>query len=81
MITFQEMIRRLADFWVKQGCVVHQGYDLELGAGTANPATFLRSLGLSLTKRFTLSLAAAPLTAATARIRRGCSTTFNARSS
>ncbi len=45
MITFQELIRRLTDFWEKQGCVIHQGYDLEMGAGTFNPATFLRSLG------------------------------------
>src|SRR5262249_55467856 len=42
----------LADFWVKQGCVVHQGYDLEKGAGTANPATFLRSLGPEPYKAF-----------------------------
>lgn len=52
MITFQEMIRKLADFWVKQGCVVHQGYDLEKGAGTANPVTFLRSLGPEPYKAF-----------------------------
>ncbi len=45
MITFQELIRRLTDFWEKQGCIIHQGYDLETGAGTFNPATFLRSLG------------------------------------
>lgn len=45
MITFQEMLRRLMLFWEKQGCVVHQGYDLEVGAGTSNPATFLRCLG------------------------------------
>lgn len=45
MITFQELIKRLTDFWEKQGCVIHQGYDLEMGAGTFNPATFLRSLG------------------------------------
>lgn len=45
MITFQEMLRRLANFWEKQGCVIHQGYDLETGAGTFNPTTFLRCLG------------------------------------
>lgn len=45
MITFQEMQRRLANFWEKQGCVIHQGYDLETGAGTFNPTTFLRCLG------------------------------------
>lgn len=45
MSTFQELIRNLSHFWEKQGCVIHQGYDLEVGAGTSNPATFLRCLG------------------------------------
>lgn len=45
MSTFQELIRNLSVFWEKQGCIVHQGYDLEVGAGTSNPATFLRCLG------------------------------------
>ncbi|KIC74808.1 Glycine--tRNA ligase [Neochlamydia sp. EPS4] len=45
MITFQEVLRRLSLFWEQQGCIIHQGYDLEVGAGTFNPATFLRCLG------------------------------------
>lgn len=45
MITFQQFIRTLSNFWEKQGCIIHQGYDLEVGAGTFNPATFLRCLG------------------------------------
>lgn len=45
MKTFQEMLRQLASFWEEQGCVIHQGYDLETGAGTFNPTTFLRCLG------------------------------------
>src|SRR5690349_10506077 len=45
MVTFQELIYRLTKFWEKRGCVIHQGHDLEVGAGTFNPATFLRSLG------------------------------------
>jgi len=45
MITFQEILRRLTLFWENQGCIIHQGYDLEVGAGTFNPATFLRCLG------------------------------------
>ena len=45
MITFQEILRRLSEFWEKQGCIIHQGYDLEVGAGTFNPATFLRCFG------------------------------------
>jgi glycyl-tRNA synthetase len=44
-MNFQEMIAKLTQFWADQGCVVHQGYDLEVGAGTFNPATFLRCLG------------------------------------
>ncbi len=45
MLTFQQMIHKLSDFWEKQGCIIHQGHDLETGAGTFNPATFLRCLG------------------------------------
>ncbi len=45
MITFQEIISRLSAFWEKQGCIIQQGHDLEMGAGTFNPATFLRCLG------------------------------------
>jgi glycyl-tRNA synthetase alpha chain len=45
MITFQEVILRLQAFWAERGCVIQQPYDIEVGAGTMNPATFLRSLG------------------------------------
>lgn len=45
MITFQEILRRMSLFWEQQGCIIHQGYDIEVGAGTFNPATFLRALG------------------------------------
>lgn len=45
MITFQEILRRLSHFWEQQGCIIHQGYDVEVGAGTFNPATFLRCFG------------------------------------
>lgn len=44
MITFQELIIRLQRFWVEKGCVLFQPYNLELGAGTFNPATFLKVL-------------------------------------
>ncbi|MCH9609407.1 MAG: hypothetical protein S4CHLAM45_05480 [Chlamydiales bacterium] len=44
-MTFQEMIFRLTHYWADQGCLVAQGYDLEVGAGTFNPTTFLRCLG------------------------------------
>ena len=43
--TFQGLILALQDFWARQGCVVLQPLDLEVGAGTFHPATFLRSIG------------------------------------
>jgi glycyl-tRNA synthetase alpha chain len=45
MLTFQELIFALERFWADQGCVIQQPYDVEKGAGTMNPATFLRVLG------------------------------------
>ena len=44
-MTFQELIMALERFWAGQGCIIQQPYDIEVGAGTFNPATFLRSLG------------------------------------
>ncbi len=43
--TFQELILRLQNYWAKRGCLIVQPYDIEKGAGTFNPATFLRALG------------------------------------
>ncbi len=42
---FQEVILRLQNYWSEYGCVLHQPYDLEVGAGTFHPATALRVLG------------------------------------
>src|SRR3569832_2454441 len=44
-LTFQELILKLQDFWAKQGCVLQQPHDVEVGAGTMAPETFLRVLG------------------------------------
>lgn len=44
-MTFQELILNLERFWAERGCLIQQPYDLEVGAGTLNPATLLRSLG------------------------------------
>ncbi|MEA5000419.1 MAG: glycine--tRNA ligase subunit alpha [Endomicrobiaceae bacterium] len=44
-MNFQEIIMKLHTFWAKKGCLIWQPYDLEKGAGTFNPATFLRCLG------------------------------------
>ncbi|MGQ9705909.1 MAG: glycine--tRNA ligase subunit alpha [bacterium] len=45
MLTFQDIILKLSNFWTKRGCVLIQPYDIEKGAGTFNPATFFRTLG------------------------------------
>ena len=42
---FQELILNLQDYWSRSGCLIGQPYDLEVGAGTFNPHTFLRALG------------------------------------
>jgi glycyl-tRNA synthetase alpha chain len=44
-LSFQDLILRLHDYWSRQGCVILQAYDVEVGAGTLNPATVLRALG------------------------------------
>lgn len=44
-MTFQELIFSLQQYWAKQGCVILQPLDIEVGAGTFHPATFLRSIG------------------------------------
>jgi glycyl-tRNA synthetase alpha chain len=44
-LTYQEIILRLQQFWAERGCVMQQPYDLEVGAGTMAPETFLRVLG------------------------------------
>jgi glycyl-tRNA synthetase alpha chain len=45
MKSFQELILALSEFWSGAGCTLEQPYDLEVGAGTMHPATFLRVLG------------------------------------
>ncbi len=45
MLTFQQIILRLQEYWDRHGCALLQPYDMEVGAGTFHTATFLRSLG------------------------------------
>ncbi|MES2157715.1 MAG: glycine--tRNA ligase subunit alpha [Pseudomonadota bacterium] len=45
MLSFQDLILTLHAYWGKQGCVILQPYDMEVGAGTFHPATTLRALG------------------------------------
>ncbi len=44
-MTFQEIILNLQKYWAEKGCVIMQPYDIEVGAGTFNPSTFLKVLG------------------------------------
>ena len=45
LLTFQDLILKLQAFWAKQGCVIVQPMDMEMGAGTFHWATFLRATG------------------------------------
>jgi len=45
MLSFQQIILKLQDYWSHQGCALLQPYDMEVGAGTSHTATFLRALG------------------------------------
>ena len=45
IITFQDTILKLQNYWSQKGCIILQPYDIEVGAGTFHPATTLRSLG------------------------------------
>jgi glycyl-tRNA synthetase alpha chain len=42
---FQDIIAKLNEYWSRRGCIIIQGYDLEVGAGTFNPSSFLRVRG------------------------------------
>jgi glycyl-tRNA synthetase len=44
-LSLQQVILKLQEFWAKQGCLIWQPYNIQVGAGTMNPATFLRVLG------------------------------------
>ncbi|MBM2829788.1 MAG: glycyl-tRNA synthetase subunit alpha [Gammaproteobacteria bacterium] len=45
LLTFQDLIFKLQEFWGSRGCVIEQPYDMEMGAGTFHPSTFLRAIG------------------------------------
>jgi len=44
-VNLQDIILKLQNYWAGQNCIIQQPYDVEKGAGTMNPATFLRALG------------------------------------
>ncbi len=45
MLTFQDMIMKLNEYWGEKGCIIQMPYDIEKGAGTMNPNTFLKTIG------------------------------------
>ena len=59
-LTFQDLIFKLSQFWVAEGCILQQPLDLEVGAGTSHPETLLRVLGpAALERRLRAAVAAA----------------------
>jgi glycyl-tRNA synthetase alpha chain len=77
--SFQDLILRLNHYWAAQGCVLVQPLDLEVGAGTFHPATFLRALGPEPWNAAYVQPCRRPPTAATATTRTGCSATTSTR--
>ena len=80
-MNFQDMILTLHRFWADQNCIIMNPYDVEKGAGTFNPMTFLRSIGPEPGTSPTWSLRGGRPTAATAKIRTDCISITNTRSS
>lgn len=67
--TFQGLIFALQQYWSEKGCVILQPYDMEVGAGTFHPATFLRAIGPEPWLRLMFSPAAALQMAVMVKIR------------
>ena len=61
MITFQEVILRLQEYWNRQGCALLQPIDLEVGAGTSHTATVLRLMFIPRVVRWTAVTAKIPI--------------------
>ena len=77
MITFQEVILRLQEYWNRQGCALLQPIDLEVGAGTSHTATFLRALGPEPWRAAYVNPRVVRRTAVTAKIPIVCSSTIS----
>ncbi|MBX3097465.1 MAG: glycine--tRNA ligase subunit alpha, partial [Fimbriimonadaceae bacterium] len=45
MVTYQQLVQRLNEFWASKGCALLQPWDMEVGAGTSHPMTALKCLG------------------------------------
>ena len=44
-LSFQDLLLKLEEYWTRRDCILQQPYDIEVGAGTMHPETFLRVLG------------------------------------
>ena len=77
VLTFQQIILTLQQYWGKQGCALLQPYDMEVGAGTSHTATFLRALGPEPWKAAMYSQAAAQKMAVMAKTQTVCSIIIN----
>jgi len=80
-LTFQELILRLQTFWAERGCVLQQPYDVEVGAGTMAPETFLRVLGPQPYKVAYVQPSRRPADGDMEKIPTACSSTCSCRSS
>ena len=79
MLTFQQIILKLQQYWADQGCALLQPYDMEVGAGTSHTATFLRAIGPEPWKAAYVQPSRRPKDAAMARTPTACSITTNTR--
>ena len=77
--SFQDLILTLQQYWAERGCVIMQPYDMEMGAGTFHPATFLRAVGPEPWSAAYVQPAAGLPTVAMATTRFACSTTTSTR--
>lgn len=78
-MTFQQIVLALQKFWSKQGCVLGEAYDTEKGAGTMNPATFLRVIGPEPWNVAYVEPSAVRTTDATAKTRTVCTSITSSR--
>ena len=79
MDTFQDTIFKLKRYWADRGAIIQEPYDVEVGAGTMCPETFLRVLGRSLIGSRMFSPAAGRPTGAMVKIRTGSTNTSSCR--
>ena len=79
MLTFQQTILRLQEYWNDQGCALLQPIDIEVGAGTSHTATFLRAIGPEPWRAGYVQPSRRPKDARYGEIRTGCTSTTNTR--